>query len=281
MARPLRIEFAGALYHVTARGNEKREIYFSDADRERFLEILAQVIERYRWHCHGYCLMSNHYHLLIEIGGDNLSKGMRQLNGVYTQYVNREHGRAGHLLQGRYKAILVEKDSHLLELARYVVLNPVRAEMVRAAKDWPWSSYRATAGMVAKPAWLTTDWLLQGFGTDREQAAAAYRRFVAEGRGQPSPWAALRNQIYLGSEAFVERMQGRIAPNQSLEGVPRAQKLPAKLPLETFAKQTASRDECMARAYHSGHYSLAEIGGFFGVSHTTVARAAKKYKLER
>lgn len=146
MARPLRLEFVGALYHVTSRGDRREPIYEGDEDRSAFLSVLSSVVDRFNWLVHAYCLMDNHYHLLIAMPDGNLAKGMRQLNGVYTQYGNRRHGRVGHLFQGRYKAILVQKESYLLEVSRYIVLNPVRARMVRSAGDWAWSSYRATAG---------------------------------------------------------------------------------------------------------------------------------------
>ncbi|MFT6915583.1 MAG: putative transposase [Motiliproteus sp.] len=149
MARPLRLEFAGALYHVTSRGDRREDIYENDNDRDEFLSVLAAVCETYNWVCHAYCLMSNHYHLLIETPDANLSKGMRQLNGVYTQRYNHSHGRVGHVFQGRYKAILVEKENYLIDLSRHIVLNPVRAAMVFTAGDWPWSSYRATAGLAS------------------------------------------------------------------------------------------------------------------------------------
>ena len=145
MARPLRIEYAGALYHVTSRGDGREEIYLQDDDRAMFLGVLGEVCRRFNWMVHAYCLMGNHYHLLVETPDSNLSKGMRHLNGVYTQRFNRNQGRVGHVFQGRFKAILVEKENYLLELARYIVLNPVRARMVRSAKEWPWSSYGATA----------------------------------------------------------------------------------------------------------------------------------------
>src|ERR671924_2148265 len=153
MARPLRIQYDGALYHVTSRGNERKWIFRDDFDRKLFLNILSQINQRFNWLCHAYCLMTNHYHLLIETPDGNLSKGMRQLNGVYTQRFNRQHGRVGHVFQGRYKAIIVQKESYLVELARYVVLNPVRARMVRSLAEWPWSSYRATAGLCDAPFW--------------------------------------------------------------------------------------------------------------------------------
>jgi REP element-mobilizing transposase RayT len=153
MARPLRLESAGALYHVTVRGNERRSIFLGDEDSGRvvFLDVLGATCERFNWALHAYCLMTNHYHLLVETPDANLSKGMRQLNGVFTQFVNRTHPRVGHLFQGRFKAILVERERYLLELCRYVVLNPVRAGVVAAPGDWPWSSYRATLGETPAP----------------------------------------------------------------------------------------------------------------------------------
>ncbi|MCX5812281.1 MAG: transposase [Proteobacteria bacterium] len=140
MARPLRIEYPGAFYHITSRGNAGQDIYLDDTDRQRFLAILAGVLEDYHWVCYAYCLMSNHYHILIETPDPNLSAGIRQLNGVYTQSVNRRHGTRGHIFQGLFKSILVKKESHLLELCRYIVLNPVRAGMTLSPDIWQWSS---------------------------------------------------------------------------------------------------------------------------------------------
>ena len=180
MARPLRLEFTGALYHVTSRGDGRDDIYLSDDDRFAWLDTFAHVCKRFNWVCHAYCLMTNHYHLLIETPDANLSNGMRQLNGVYTQNFNRAHQRVGHVFQGRFKAILVEKDSYLLELARYVVLNPLRAKMVRRIEQWPWSSFHATCGQAAKPEWLNTDFILSQFGAQRARAIAKYVDFVHE-----------------------------------------------------------------------------------------------------
>ena len=278
MARPLRLEFAGALYHITSRGDRREDIFEDDADRADFLSVLGDVCAQHNWVCHAYCLMSNHYHLLVETPDGNLSKGMRQLNGVYTQHFNRRHSRVGHVFQGRYKAILVDKDDYLLELARYIVLNPVRAQMVRSAKDWGWSSYRATAGQAESPEWLQTDWLLAAFGSRKGKAMETYRRFVAEGKNQPSPWQGLRNQVYLGDERFVERMQRRIDEQKVLSEIPVTQRRRQAKTLAYYERKAGSRDEAIINAYASGGYTLKEIGDYFGLHYSWISRIVEKAK---
>ena len=147
MARPLQVEFPGAIYHITSRGNARLPIFADVEKRQRPLSTLQEVVTRFNWLCHAYCLMLNHYHLLVETVEGNLSHGMRHLNGVYTQNYDCRHNRVGHIFQGRYKSVLVERESCLLELCRYVILNPVRAVVVRQPESYPWSSYRATAGL--------------------------------------------------------------------------------------------------------------------------------------
>jgi REP-associated tyrosine transposase len=170
-----RIEFEGAIYHVTTR---TIEMMFTDAvEREYFLSVLAKVIAKHGWICHSYCLMGNHFHLLIETPEPNLALGMRKLNSAYARWFNYRHGRRGPLCEKRYGAVLIERESHLLEVARYIVLNPVRAGLCKRAEDWPWSSYRATAGLTRVPAFLHTEWLLEQFAGKQ----ARYRAFVAEG----------------------------------------------------------------------------------------------------
>ena len=176
---------------------------------------------------YAYCLMSNHYHLLIETPEGRLVDGMRRLNGVYTQAFNRRHGRVGHVLQGRYKSILVDKDAYLLELARYIVLNPVRASMVQRVEDWPWSSYANTAGRREAPDWLDAAWIVKQFGADATTARQAYRRFVREGVDGDSPWAALRGQVYLGEDKFLARME-KLAAEQDKQGIPASHRQPAR-----------------------------------------------------
>lgn len=278
MARPLRLEFAGALYHVTSRGNRRELIYETDEDRHAFLAVLDDVDETSNWVCHAYCLMGNHYHLLIETPDGNLSKGMRQLNGVYTQIFNRRHRRVGHVFQGRYKAILVDKDDYLLELARYIVLNPVRAGLVRSVIYWPWSSYRATLGYKSMLKTLHTDAVLAVFCGTRRTAVRRYERFVFEGRNQPSPWEELKNQVYLGSESFVSEMQGRIEQPHQLSEIPAAQRRLSARPLTFYAEAAKSRDEAIVRAYASGGYSMKEIGNFFGLHYSRISRIIRKAK---
>jgi putative transposase len=272
MARPLRIEFAGALYHVTSRGNGQAAIYLQDEDQALWLDVLEQVRERFNWIVHAYCQMTNHYHLLIETPDGNLAKGMRQFNGVYTQRFNRTHNRVGHVFQGRYQAILAQKDAYLLELSRYIVLNPVRARMVSTVRDWPWSNYRSTAGMTPAPQWLETDWILNCFAKRRREAQMGYRRFVAEGKNQPSLWADLKNQIYLGSESFVEEMRRKVAVDQPLGEIPKAQRRPVAQPLAWYFEEHNDRDTAIFEAYRTGGYTMREIGEHVGLHYSRISR---------
>lgn len=276
MARPLRIELAGGLYHITARGDRREAIFFDDADRLAWLKLLGDVCDRFNWRCHTFCQMTNHYHLVIETPDGNLARGMRQLNGVYTQHINRQYARVGHLFQGRYKGILVEKDSYLLELARYVVLNPVRAGMVDDAADWPWSSHPMMIGQQDMPVWLETDWLLRQFATTRRAAVAAYRDFVRAGVGLNSLWPNLRQQVYLGSDDFVHRMQQQL-PDGDLREVPRRQRRKPPRPLAEYSAMD-DRDQAMAIAYRSGHYTMKQIAEHFGMHYATVSRAVRRYE---
>ncbi len=277
MARPLRIEFEGALYHVTARGNAREAIAKDDADRNRFLAILGKTVSRFNWLCHAYCLMGNHYHLLIETPDGNLSQGMRHLNGVYTQAFNRRHKRVGHVLQGRFKAILVDKDSYLLELCRYIVLNPVRARMVKHPREYPWSSYRATTGLAKPPDLLTCDWLLNQFGKHRVTAQKRYRTFVLEGRDQPSPWEQLTGQVMLGPESFVKNMAHHLHRKADIREIPRKQRLAGRPPLkqlfsEKGAPTKVQRDRRIRRACLDHGYTLASIARHLNLHYTTVSK---------
>ena len=224
MARPLRLEFAGALYHVTSRGDRCEPIYEDGTDREEWLAVVGVGLERFNASAIAYCLMSNHFHLVVRTHEANLSRLMRHLNGVYTQRYNRRHAKVGHLFQGRFKAILVDEDAYFLEVCRYVDLNPVRAGMMKRAQDWPWSSYRAHAGRSAGVPWLDSGELHRQLAprAPRREGPRRYAEFVAQGRGVKLWDEALSGQIYLGDEKFVKRMQERMRPPQSRE-IPRAQ----------------------------------------------------------
>jgi len=274
MVRQTRIEYNGALYHITSRGNARQDIYLDDNDRLAFLETLRKTRNRYHCTIYAYCLMDNHYHLLVETPDANISQFMRQLNGVYTQTFNRTHDTVGHLFQGRFKSILVQKNLYLLELARYIVLNPVRAGMVKTAKDWHWSSYRATANLSAPTEWINSDWILAQFSKQPKMAIKKYQQFVTQGKNQPKPWEKLRNQVYLGSESFVERAKKKIPNNidrRELSAEQSKPRMKAKS-LHHYQQKSKSRNKAIQKAFASGGYSMKEIGDYFKVHYSTVSR---------
>ncbi len=278
MARPLRIEYENALYHVTSRGNAGQEIFADDADRHAFLEILGDAVERFAWVCHAYCLMTNHYHLLLETPDANLSRGMRHLNGVYTQRFNRRHRRAGHVLQGRFKSILVQKESHLLELARYVVLNPVRAKMVRSVRHWPWSSYRATAGQEEPLPLLTTEWILSQFSRDSQEAKTLYRKFVRQGQGA-EVWDELRGGVLMGSDRFVDEMTPLLHEAERQREIPRRERLVSRPSLDQLFAGVESkevRDAKIFEAVRVHEYRLAQVQDHLGLHYSTISRIASR-----
>jgi|SRR5687768_9225932 len=285
MARPLRIEYDGALYHVTSRGNELKAIFRDDGDRHLFLNILAQVTERFHWICHAYCLMGNHYHLVIETLDGNLSKGMRQLNGVYTQAYNRRHHRVGHLFQGRFKAILVQKESYYLEVCRYVVLNPVRAKTVKHPREWAWSSYRATGGAGQVARCLTVDELLSHFGRRRGPAQKRYREYVGEGIAGTTIWDNLEAQSLLGLEGFADALRGHATGKETLREIPKGQRLIGRASLKKLfdktGKEKATRDRLISLAVNQHGYSQMEVARHLKLHYSTVSRLIKRVTKEQ
>jgi putative transposase len=209
MSRPLRVQYPGAVIHISCRGNEQRDIFRNDGDRYLFLELLEAAVERFRWIVTAYVLMTNHYHLMLELTSETLSSGLQWLNSQYAQAFNRRHDRVGHLLQGRPDARLIEKETYHLNVLRYVVLNPVRAGMVAAAADYEWSSHRAVAGLASAPEWLDVAGVLRVFGDEYGVARARYDRFVADWDGK-CPWNDLVGGMYLGGEAWIETMRTKI-----------------------------------------------------------------------
>jgi len=275
MARPLRIEYPEAVYHITSRGNGRNKIFKGDEDREVFLSNLGAVVTRYNWLCHAYCLMDNHYHLMVETPDANLSMGMRQLNGLYTQKYNRRHHKTGHLFEGRFKAILVEKDNYLLELCRYVVLNPVRAGMAERPEAWRWSSYQATAGLGKEADYLTTDWILGLFSSKRTLAQRQYRKFVREGIHEGASWGKVQGQVLLGGEGFVEKFKDLLEGKREIKEIPRPQRYVSRPSLDKiFSGQEANgqRDIRINAAHLSYGYTLKEIADYLGIHYTTVSK---------
>jgi putative transposase len=208
MARPLRLDLAGALHHITSRGNERHPIFRSNRDREAFLQFLAEAVKRFGWSVTAWVLMTNHYHLVIHTPEANLSRGMQWLNGTYADWFNRRHERSGHLFQGRFKSFIIETETYAAEVLRYVVLNPVRAKIVGRPEEYRWSSYRATAGLEAAPAWLDLGAVYMQFDSDRATAQAMYAEYVrAKVDSQERLWDQAIHGIYLGGEEWAKQMR--------------------------------------------------------------------------
>jgi REP element-mobilizing transposase RayT len=241
MSRPLRLEFPGSLWHVTARGNEKRRIFFDDHDRCRFLELLGEAVRRFGWILTAYVLMTNHYHAVVELTENTLSDGLKWFNGAYAQWLNRRHDRVGHLFQDRFKAFLIQKEKYFREVLRYVVLNPVRAGMVARPEDYMWSSHRAILGRVAPPSWLAADEVLANFGQGRAIARAQYERFVEDGiHSSRRPWDDMVGQIYLGSETWIDDVRDRVERIPRPGDHPLAQRELARPHMESILSAVAS-----------------------------------------
>lgn len=287
MARPLRIEYPGAFYHLTSRGNEQKDVFKSRKDRQQFLSYLESAVVRYGGAVHAYCLMNNHYHLLLETPAGNLSQIMRHINGAYTTYFNVKRKRSGHLFQGRYKAILVEAAEYATELSRYIHLNPVRAGIVAAPEEYEWSSYRYLAGISEAPAWLTIHFVLGYFGDANTKEN--YRAFVndAINRKYESPFTKVIASTILGNNEFVRDMSqqhlGELRNDRNMPAV-RVLNRPGLDEIITVVERIVS-DQALAKKvgiYLCHRYSgfrLREIGERFGLSDAAVAQASRRMKL--
>ena len=244
MSRQLRLEYPGSLWHITTRGNEKRDIFLDDSDRRAFLELLGASVTRFGWIVSAYVLMSNHYHLLVQLTEETLSRGMQWLNGRYPQWFNNRYSRVGHLYQGRFKGKLIEKETYFLEVLRYVVLNPVRANMVERPEKHQWSSHNALLGTVEAPEWLALDDALIPFGPDRDLARENYRQFVNAGIGvEMKLWDKLVGDIYLGSATWVEKMREKVELKPRSAEHPRLQRVVGR---PTMSRVVTAVAECLA-----------------------------------
>ena len=300
MARPLRIEYEGALYHITARGNERNPIYREEGDYQKFFDFLSELPQRYGILIHGYILMSNHYHLLVETPKGNITKVMHYLNTTYTGYFNKKYKRVGHLFQGRYKGILLEKERHLLSVSRYIHLNPVRAGLVKRPEEYRWSSYPDYIGRGEKEGMaITCDWILGQYSIDEAKARGLYKAFIDEGLTlKENPFDNLKAGLMLGSESFIEEVRGKVKLKKHRE-IPESRRLVRSIKHEdviaAVAKRLkvsgqeitkAGRRDNLARKIslyllrrHTDR-SNEEIGRYFGVGYTAVSQAGSRLKRE-
>jgi len=243
MSRPLRVEFPDAIYHVTSRGSERGAIVADDHDRERWLLGLQRAAEGHRWRIFAFALMNNHFHLFLQTPEPNLSAGMHDLNTAYVNYYNARHERAGHLLQGRFKAVLVEDEGHWTEMSRYVHLNPVRAGLVKRPEDWRWSSYAGYHRPAKGLAWVHYPRVLDEFGGDTPSGRRRYREFVAAGLGRPldSPLALAWHGLVLGSDRFLARIRGMLEARPDHPEVPGLTRLRGRPSLSCVIAEVARR----------------------------------------
>lgn len=253
-----------------------KPIFKEASDRSLFLDILYQANKRYNMLCHAYCLMDNHYHLMMETPEGNLSKGIRQLNGIYTLIFNKKHKRVGHIFQGRYKAILIQKESHLLEVSRYVVLNPVRARAVERPEEWKWSSYQATSGIEKAHECLNRDWILRQFAESRKEAQKKYEEFVMAGIGENGIWKKVKGQSLLGEDDFVEALIGYVKGYEEVEEIPKVQRYMSRPKLNEIFKETVfnnrqSRNKKIIEAVYKYGYTQKEVAGYLGKHYTTIS----------
>jgi REP element-mobilizing transposase RayT len=290
MARPLRIEYGGAFYHVTSRGNERKDVFKSARDREKFLSYLESAGERYGAVIHAYCLMDNHYHLLLETPSGNLSQIMRHINGAYTTYFNTKRRRSGHLFQGRFKGILVEADEYAKELSRYIHLNPVRAGVVETPEAYGWSSYAGYIGAKEPPAWLARDFILGSFGRKVAEAQRRYRGFVEAGlKDRTSPLSKVVGSMILGSDEFIQAVIDKYLKHRTVgRDVPAVRELATRATGEdivravdkAFKKEPATaRKVALYLCHRYTSERLKEIGVRFGMSEAGVSKASRRLSL--
>ena len=275
MSRPVRIEFPGASYHVSSKSREEQIIFIDDDDRGVFLNVLENVISRFDWLVHSFALLDEHYDLVVEVPAANLSKGMRQLNGVYTQHFNRRHGLEGPIFRGRFKSILFEKKNYLLPLCRYVVTGPMRSGNLRNYSSYKWSSYRALAGQVKKPNYLYSTEVWSYFAKRDKDAQRKYRDYVKQGVDAESPLADRKNQVLLGSSKFLNEMQPILQGERLSKRGPKAVKRRRSLRMlfKKIGDQSRKERNDLIKTAHLDHgYTLMEIGDHLGLHYTTVSK---------
>jgi len=276
MARPLRIELEGSFYHITSRGNEKKPIFLDDQDRIELYALLSKAHKRYGFIFHAHCLMGNHYHLLIETPLKNLSIGMRQINGEYAQRFNRKYHREGHLFQDRFKSIVIEQERYFLVLARYIVLNPVRACIVDSPEKWKWSSFSETAGLKQEEEFSTSELILSQFSTYYDKARIQYQKYILEGIGEESPLRKVKGGFILGENPFTEKIMRQISPQNKIDVEYNKKSRTAWKPSLDEIFSNHGRNEGITIAVNRHQYCLKEVGQYLGLHFSTISRISRK-----
>lgn len=294
MARQLRIEFNNAFYHITSRGNLRDKIFYEDGDRERFLEILRRTKERYGYLLHAYALMDNHYHLLMETPKANISQIMQNINTSYTVYINKKYQRSGHLFQGRFKGIVVDKDEYLVTLSRYIHLNPLRAKIVQKPEDYQWTSYKAYNDKIGKNSLVDTDDTLSYFSSKKADALKKYRAFVeAAIGGEENPFKNVEAGIILGDKRFKAKIMRVIDKVKTDKEIPQVKKLRMNVPIDKIIKTCCAyygkkQEELLRRGKGKPERKIAiylskmlsgrknkEVGNIFGIKGPAVSEIIK------
>ena len=268
MARPLRIEFPGAVYFITAEGNQNQNVFLDSEDGKSWIDVFDRVCERFDWTCYAFCLMGSRYLIVIETPQPNLSKGMRQLNGIYTQNFNRRHGTGGHLFQGRFKSVLVQKEKYLAELVKYVLFLPVESGFAKLPQQFKWSSCKFLFDREKCPKWMNTEYL-------RELYSDLDNEFSEGNMPGDGVLQSIKKQIYLGDEDFISEIQKYVNGSKDLREIPRIQR--AK-PINEYVKQSSTKEEAISNAYLSGDYTLQQVADYFSLHYSTISRIVKEHE---
>ena len=275
MARPVRIEYSGAYYYISSKAAPGETVFKDTKDRQEFLNILQDVVKRMHWDVFAYNLMPDSYQLFIKTPKPNLSRGMRQLNGVYTQRYNAKYETTGNIFHGRFKAVLVEAKQAFEDVLKYVLLMPLLKRKARKLDKWKWSSYQATMGMTEAPQWLKVDDVLAQFGKQPKRARTALQKALENTDKDFDLTAQVKAQILLGSDAFVNKWKKQLATGKIMDRA-RQRKSKKVKPLTDFGKRFKNIRVAMVKAYETGNYTLDQIGSHFGVHYSTVSRTVKK-----
>lgn len=281
MTRQLRTEFPGALYHIYSRGNNKKMIFLEDADRYKFLNILNKALRKCNYLCYGYCIMGTHFHLMLETPDGNISRGMHILHSTYAQYFNRKHGCVGHVFQGRFHSVLVQRELYLLVLCRYIVLNPIRAGLVNHPGEYTWSSFNEMIGTIKQePPIIAAELLLSHFGIEPDEARKNYIDFVMDGIDKPSPFSHTVGSTFLGNKEFLSSLESILKPVINRKDISSEQRYAYRPTLSElfehskfFSKEF--RNKVIFHAYSDYAYRQVDIARHINLHRVTISNIIK------